>query len=202
MTKFSAKIISSSDNDSNDKNQSWWENNPMTYDWGHDLGEIKYHKDYFEKIDYIFSYGHSLCNNPRWPNGYILENFIPYDELRGKRVLEIGCGAGLVSSHIVKAGAFLTAVDLTERAIEITKARFNLQNISADIKRMNAEEMEFEQDKFDFVISWGVIHHSGNMQNILDGEYHIQPSHLLQTPYYFLIEHKKHQDRKQLDLIY
>ncbi len=38
---------------------------------------------------------------------------------------------------------------------------------------MNAEKMEFEDDTFDFVISWGVIHHSGNMQNILDEIYRI-----------------------------
>ena len=124
-TKFSAKIIDYDCSESNEKNQSWWQNNPMTYDWVHDLGEIKYNKDYFDKIDEIFSYGHSLCNNPRWPDGYILENFIPYNELQGKRVLEIGCGAGLVSSHLAKAGADLSAVDLTDQAIELTKARFD-----------------------------------------------------------------------------
>ncbi|SVE49768.1 uncharacterized protein METZ01_LOCUS502622, partial [marine metagenome] len=172
-TKFSAKIIDSDDSDSNEKNQSWWQKNPMTYDWGHDLGEIKYNKDYLDAIDNIFSYGHSLCNNPRWPDGYILENFIPYNDLQGKSVLEIGCGTGLVSSHLAKAGADLSAIDLTDRAIEITKARFDLKNLSADIKQMNAEKMEFEHDTFDFVISWGVIHHSGNMQNILDEIYRV-----------------------------
>jgi 2-polyprenyl-3-methyl-5-hydroxy-6-metoxy-1,4-benzoquinol methylase len=172
-TKFSAKIIDNDDSESNEKNQSWWQNNPMTYDWGHDLGEIKYNKDYFDAVDEIFGYGHSLCNNPRWPDGYILENFIPYNDLQGKSVLEIGCGAGLVSSHLAKAGAELIAVDLTDQAIEITKARFDLKNLSADIKQMDAEKMEFEHDTFDFVISWGVIHHSGNMQNILDEIYRV-----------------------------
>ena len=172
-TRFSAKIIDFDDTESNEKNQSWWQDNPMSYDWSHDLGEIKYNKNYFGAIDHIFSYGHSLCNNPRWPEGYILENFIPYNDLQGKSVLEIGCGAGLITSHITKAGAHLTAIDLTDQAIEITKARFDLENLSADIKQMNAEKMEFENDTFDLVISWGVIHHSGNMQNIIDEIYRV-----------------------------
>ena len=53
---------------------------------------------------------------------------------------------------------------------------FDLKNLSADIKQMNAEKMEFEHDTFDFVISWGVIHHSGNMQNILDEIYRVLKS--------------------------
>lgn len=172
-TNFSAKIIENNDSASNKKNQSWWQENPMTYDWGHELGDIKYNKEYFDAIDDIFGYGHSLCNNPFWPEGYILENFLPYCDVKGKRVLEIGCGAGLVSSHLAMAGAKLTSVDLTDQAIEITKERFKLKQLESDIRSMNAEEMDFKDNTFDFVISWGVIHHSGNMQNILDEIYRV-----------------------------
>ena len=104
-TKFSAKIIENNENGDNRENESWWQNNPMTYDWDHDLGEIKYNEKYFTAIDQIFGYGHSLCNNPNWPKGRILENFIPYDETKDKRVLEVGCGSGLVSSHLAKSGS-------------------------------------------------------------------------------------------------
>ena len=170
-TKFSAKIIENNDSDSNKKNQSWWQDNPMTYDWDHDLGPTKYNKKYFNAIDEIFGYGHSLCNNPNWPKGYILENFIPYDEVKEKKTLEIGCGAGLVSSHLAMAGADLTSVDLTKQAVEITKERFKLNQLKSNITQMDAEKMDFPDNTFDFVISWGVIHHSGNMQNIIDEIY-------------------------------
>ena len=49
-TKFSAKIIENNDSDSNKKNQSWWQDNPMTYDWDHYLGPTKYNKKYFENF--------------------------------------------------------------------------------------------------------------------------------------------------------
>ena len=172
-TKFSAKIIENNENGDNRENESWWQNNPMTYDWDHDLGEIKYNKKYFTAIDQIFGYGHSLCNNPNWPKGRILENFIPYDETKDKRVLEVGCGSGLVSSHLAKSGSMLTSIDLTKQAIETTTERFKLYNLKADIKQMNAESMGFDDNTFDFVISWGVIHHSGSMQNILNEIYRV-----------------------------
>ena len=173
-TRFSAKIIENDDSGSNEQNQAWWQNNPMTYDWDHDLGEVTYDKEYFDAIDDIFGHGHSLCNNARWPDGYVLENFIPYGDVKGKSVLEIGCGAGLVSSHLSMAGAELTSIDLTEQAVEITKERFKLNHLNTtDVRKMNAEDMSFSDNTFEFVVSWGVIHHSGNMQNILDEIYRV-----------------------------
>ena len=67
MTKFSSKIISSDKELDNKLNSNWWNDNPMTYDWDKNLGEIKLNKNYFSNIDKIFGYGHSLINNPLWP---------------------------------------------------------------------------------------------------------------------------------------
>lgn len=172
-TKFNSKIINSTDSLSNSENQGWWEDNPMTYDWDKSLGDVTLDKDYYYDIDNIFGDGHRLINNPDWPNGNILENFIPYQSFTGKKVLEIGCGAGLVSSHIARSGAKLTAIDITKNAIEMTKKRFQLYKLNGDIIKMNAEEMEFNDQTFDYVVTWGVIHHSGNMQSILDEIYRV-----------------------------
>ena len=93
----------------------------MTYDWDKLLGEPNFNKRYFENIDNIFGDGHSLINNPDWPKGKILEKFIPYKKMKDKKVLEIGCGSGLVTSHLIKSGALVNAIDITENAISITK---------------------------------------------------------------------------------
>ena len=168
MVKFNAKLIQAKDALDNANNQDWWENNPMTYDWDKSLGDPTFTKEYFQSIDEIFGDGHSLVNNPSWPDGSILENFVPYDSFFGKQVLEIGCGAGLVSSHIARAGAELHAVDLTSQAIAITRKRFEMAGLKGDIRQMDAEKLVFEENSMDFVVSWGVIHHSGNMLAILD----------------------------------
>ncbi|MDC0253332.1 class I SAM-dependent methyltransferase [Bacteriovoracales bacterium] len=166
--EFESKILSSKDSEENTANKEWWEDNPMIYDWDKNLGEIKHSNEYFKNIDNIFGQGHSLINNPNWPEGFILENFIPYHKMKSKKVLEIGCGAGLVSSHISINGAELTAIDLTKNAINLTKHRFSSQNLKGDILQMDAESMNFEENSFDIVVSWGVIHHSGNMKKIID----------------------------------
>ena len=167
MQKFNAKLVKSTSKENNQKNMKWWNDNPMIYDWDGDLGDPQMTKEYFQKIDQLFGESHSLCNNENWPAGYVLEKFIPYHQLNGKDVLEIGCGAGLVSSHLSKCGAKLTAIDLTENAVLITKKRFELEDINANILRMDAEKLEINDDSFDYIISWGVIHHSGDMQSII-----------------------------------
>lgn len=168
MTEFNAKLLGAGEAQENSGNKAWWENNPMTYDWDKGLGEPALSAGYFYAIDQIFGEGHSLINNPRWPQGGILERFVPYQDFSGKDVLEIGCGAGLVSSHIALAGARLHAVDLTNRAIEMTRKRFELAGLAGDIRQMDAERLEFDDESMDYVVSWGVIHHFGNMSAVLD----------------------------------
>lgn len=167
MNKFKSKIEDINFKEDNSNNESWWNKNPMIYDWDEELGPISMSSDYFKKIDNIFGHGHSLINNPRWPSGKILENFITYEFFNDSKVLEIGCGAGLVSSHIAKSGAKLTAIDITTKSIELTKKRFEIEGLEADIIKMDAERIEFDDDYFDYIVSWGVIHHSGNMKKIL-----------------------------------
>ncbi len=173
MVEFNAKLIGAKEHENNKENQIWWENNPMTYDWEGQLGELELTREYFKSIDKLFGEGHSLVNNPSWPNGYILEKFIPYAELNGKKVLEIGCGAGLVASHLVMAGSNLHAIDLTEKAVKITKKRFEVFGLNGTIQQMDAEELEFDRDTFDRVVSWGVIHHSGNLKGIINQIYRV-----------------------------
>ena len=173
MPDFDAKLLSGSESMDNKDNKDWWNNNPMTYDWDKSLGEQTFDKKYFQDIDEIFGVGHSLINNPDWPNGSILENFIPYKSFNNKKVLEIGCGAGLVSSHIARAGAELSAIDLTDEAVSMTKKRFEITNQIGDIQQMDAECLDFPDNTFDYIVSWGVIHHSGNMSSIVDEIYRV-----------------------------
>jgi len=166
--KFSAIIPHPKERAENESNRQWWENNPMTYDWNNQLEGMAKGKEYFEAIDNKFGEAQKLLNNPRWPNGYILENFIPYNQVKGKKVLEIGCGAGLVSAHLAQAGADLYAIDLTQKAIELTRARFSLYGLSGNISQMDAEQIDFPDNFFDYIVSWGVIHHSGDMNRIIE----------------------------------
>ena len=49
----------------------------------------------------------------------------------------------------------------------MTRLRFEINNLNGNIKKMDAENLKYNNSTFDYVVSWGVIHHSGNMEKIV-----------------------------------
>jgi 2-polyprenyl-3-methyl-5-hydroxy-6-metoxy-1,4-benzoquinol methylase len=74
---------------------------------------------------------------------YELEPFIipfaDFEAARGKEVLEVGVGLGADHQRFAEAGAVLTEVDLTPRAIEMTRRRFERLSLKSDLKAVDAE---------------------------------------------------------------
>lgn len=90
---------------------------------------------------------------------YILE-FADFDSAKDKRVLEIGVGLGADHQRYAQAGADLYGIDLTERAIEHTQRRLATFGLSPQLAVGDAEQLDFPDEYFDRVYSWGVLHHS------------------------------------------
>ena len=97
---------------------------------------------------------------------YVLEpeilSFAQFQRWQGKKVLEIGVGLGADHQTFAEHGALLSGVDLTERAIERTRHRFQLLGLLSDLHVADAEQLPFGANTFDLVYSWGVLHHSPN----------------------------------------
>lgn len=95
---------------------------------------------------------------------YRLEPYIPpfadFTGVRGKRVLEIGVGLGADHQCFAEAGAELYGIDLTARAVEHTRRRLVLFGLSSTLTVGDAENLDFPDEYFDWVYSWGVLHHS------------------------------------------
>ncbi len=83
-------------------------------------------------------------------------------ELAGKRVLEVGCGAGSSSVMFALRGASVVAVDLTEDALFTTRQKFQLLELPGEVLQADAEELPFGDATFDVVFSSGVLHHTPN----------------------------------------
>jgi 2-polyprenyl-3-methyl-5-hydroxy-6-metoxy-1,4-benzoquinol methylase len=105
---------------------------------------------------------------------YFVEPHIPafaqFERWHGKRVLEIGCGIGTDTMNFARAGASVTAVDLSEESLEIARRRataYGLSNISFHCG--NAEELsEFLAiEPYDLVYSFGVIHHTPHPERVI-----------------------------------
>ena len=83
--------------------------------------------------------------------------------LKGKHLLEIGCGMGYDSLEFLKRGVRVTATDLTPNAIKVTRRHFEVEGVQADeIRTANALELPFADETFDAVWSNGVLHATGD----------------------------------------
>lgn len=86
---------------------------------------------------------------------------------RGKRILEVGVGAGTDHLQWARAGCECWGVDLTDRAIETTTKRLELHGLRSNLQRVDAETLPFADASFDLVYSWGVIHHADDPAAII-----------------------------------
>ena len=57
--------------------------------------------------------------------------------------------------------------EITNKAIEYTKKRLELFNLQGELSIADAEKLPFKENQFNFIWSWGVIHHSKSTENIL-----------------------------------
>ena len=112
-------------------------------------------------------FGTKIKRPERYSQFYYLLKDAEFKEHKGEKVLEIGCGVGMDSLEYAKNGALVYGIDLTDSAIKLTKERFKLNNLKGDFKTMDAENLKFEDNTFDFVYSCGVLHHTPNTEKAI-----------------------------------
>lgn len=137
----------------------------MSYDWRHTNRYEPGTAEFYTEIDNRFWKAAWFAHEP---GAEPFSRLIDYSRLAGKNVLEIGCGVGALSAELAKHGAQLSAIDLTETGVKLSRKRFELNGLTADIRQMDAEALDFPDNRFDFAWSWGVIHHSANTERIIE----------------------------------
>jgi release factor glutamine methyltransferase len=81
------------------------------------------------------------------------DTFLLLDCLRvvkGERMLEMGCGSGILSIHCARAGGVVTAVDLSPQAVECT--RRNARNNGAEIEVFQSDLFSMVNGVFDLIV--------------------------------------------------
>ena len=101
-----------------------------------------------------------------------LQKLFPDDGLRGKTVLDLGCGSGIHALAALSLGAsFVTAVDLDENSVDATRSLLTRLVDQATWKVSIASVFDLAPEvvgEFDVVYSWGVLHHTGDMWTAIE----------------------------------
>lgn len=144
-------------------NRAWWTDHTMSYDWNNRVQCDRLSLEWFDEIDRRFIHDARLYGHET--NSF--DRIIPFAKLTDARVLEIGCGMGLHSELMARAGANITAIDISPTSVEATHRRAQIKELSIDVRQMDAVNLEFANETFDFVWSWGAIHHSSQTGRII-----------------------------------
>jgi len=102
---------------------------------------------------------YQLCRKPFLPAEL---PFWLMGDVRGKRILEVGCGDGGNSVLLALKGALVEGIDISPRAIQIARKRAEAQGVADRVEfyAMPLEAyLERAQGKFDIICGFAVLHH-------------------------------------------
>lgn len=92
------------------------------------------------------------------------------------KILDVGCGGGLLCEPLARLGAVVTGIDACHEAIEIAHAHAVDQGLPVTYRCTTIEELATGQDRFDVVIASEIIEHVDNVPLF------IESCHRLATP--------------------
>ena len=96
--------------------------------------------------------------------GYVADR----SPLRGARVLDVGCGAGLLSEALAQAGAQVTALDLAPELVEIAKLHLLESGLTVDYRLQSVEAMAAEiPGTFDVITCMELLEHVPDPGSVL-----------------------------------
>ncbi len=98
-----------------------------------------------------------------------LHRYLPFAEMRGKRVLEVGLGYGSVSQKIIDAGAQFHGLDIAAEPVAMALHRCELAGVTDAVALQgNILKPPFEKNTFDWVVAIGCLHHTGNLPKAIE----------------------------------
>ena len=97
-----------------------------------------------------------------------LLRLVDFNGYRGRRVLEVGCGAGTDLVRFAQGGAIVTGVDLSPSAIALARQNFAQHGLAADLREADGEQLPFPDNSFDFVYAHGVVQYTGHDRQLVE----------------------------------
>ncbi len=94
-----------------------------------------------------------------------LKQYVSEEELKGKKILEIGLGYGTLGELLASCGCDYFGLDIAPNAVEMMRYRLAQlgENDKEKVKVASALDIPYEDGSFDYVYSIGCLHHTGNL---------------------------------------
>jgi ubiquinone/menaquinone biosynthesis C-methylase UbiE len=135
------------------KNSAFW-NDLCGSNFARNLGITEINEDTLKKYDdaYMSYYPY-------------LAKYVKNENLKGKKVIEIGLGYGTLSQFLVSQGCKYYGLDIAEGPVAMVKDRLKYLNIESEdnVRVGSVLEIPFADESFDYVYSIGCLHHTGNI---------------------------------------
>ncbi|MEX2489455.1 MAG: bifunctional 2-polyprenyl-6-hydroxyphenol methylase/3-demethylubiquinol 3-O-methyltransferase UbiG [Pseudomonadales bacterium] len=96
--------------------------------------------------------------------GYIADRVA----LEGKRVLDVGCGGGILSESLAKAGAIVTGIDVSDAPLNVAKLHKHESGLEIDYRNITVEELsENEPGEYDVITCLEMLEHVPDPESII-----------------------------------
>ena len=126
--------------------------------------ELEYHRKHAQKhtdiLQRSFSYEVLSKSSTRWWNPYWqMFEFLISLELKGKKILVVGCGFGEDALRLAKLGGDVYAFDLSPDLIALARQLAEREKLDVNFEAMPTEKLDYPDKFFDCIVARDILHH-------------------------------------------
>lgn len=126
----------------------YWNRNPVHSVEFALRGDLKGYCDFIDTLRW--------SDNEKWAR----KRFYEFNAQPGAKVLDAGCGIGVLSRFYARTGFDVYGIDISSTAVEMTRRSFEAYGLKGNIQIGSVESIPYPDNYFDYIVSNGVIHHT------------------------------------------
>ena len=132
-----------------------------------------------------------------------LEKHIPFQEMAGKDVLEIGLGYGSVAQKLVESGAQYTGLDISPGPVFMANHRIRQISMNGEALQASILNPGLPDNSYDYIFAIGCLHHTGNLNGAISQCYRmLKPGGQLIFMVYYSYSYRRWFNAAKLTLHY